>query len=271
MPVGVDDAAAAAAGDVVQVRDLVRAVQPGGVVRAVKDHVAVDEVAPALERDVLHGGLPLGVVVRVRRDVERHALFIQRRARQRHIALPADEAAHRAPRRVHDREIPAVGVAPDHALGPGGLELAVHGGERAVRAEDEVGVVERARYAVALRHADAHIRACGLCRRGEALRLRPGHDDGVVAIQLPVLAAVLVACADREAERHAVRVAGDEQLREHDELRAVVRALRDQTHGFVRARGLIKQHRRRLHHGDAARRFEIFHMPASLNLFLPLK
>ena len=259
MPIGVDDAAAAAAGNGVQARDLVRAVQPGGVVRAVEDHVAVDEVAPALERDVLHGGLPLGVVIRVRRDVERHTLFIQRRACQRHIAFPADEAANRAPRGVHDREIPAVGVAPDHALRARGLELAVHGGERAVRAEDEVGVIERARHAVALRHPDAHIRARGLCRRGEALRLRPGHDDGVVAVKLPVLAAILIARADREAERHAVRVAGDEQLREHDELCAMLRALRDQAHGLVRARGLVKQHRRRLHHGDAARRFEIFH------------
>ena len=187
VPIRVDDAAAAAAGDIAQARELFGTVQPGWVIRAVKDHVAIDEIAPALERDVLHGGLPLGVVIRVRRDVERHALFIQRRACQRHIALPADEAAHRAPRRVHDREIPAVGVAPDHALCPGGLELAVHGRERAVRAEDEVGIVERAGHTVALRYTDAHVCARGLCRRGEALRLRAGHDDGVVAVQLPVL------------------------------------------------------------------------------------
>ncbi len=108
-------------------------------------------------------------------------------------------------------------------------------------------------------------------RRSEALRLRPGHDDGVVAVKLPVLAAILIACADREAERHAVRVAGDEQLREHDELRAAARTLCDQAHGLVRARGLIKQHRCCLHHGDAARRFEIFHMSASLIPSLPLK
>ena len=224
-----------------------------------KDHVAIDEIAPTLERDVLHGGLPFGVVVRVRRDVERHALFVQCRACQRHIALPADEAAHRPPRRVHDREIPAVGVAPDHALRACGLELAVHGRERAVRAEDDVGIVERAGHTVALRYTDAHVCARGLCRCGEALRLRPGHDDGVVAVKLPVLSAIFIARADREAERHAVRVAGDEQFRKHDQLRAAAGAFRDQVHGLVRARGLVKQHRRRLYDGDAARRFEILH------------
>ena len=137
--------------------------------------------------------------------------------------------------------------------------------------EDEVGIVERAGHTVALRYTDAHVCARGLCRCGEALRLRAGHDDRVVTIELPVLPAIFIARADREAERHAVRVAGDEQLRKHDQLRTLLRAFRDQAHGLVRARGLVKQHRRRLHDGDAARRFEIFHMSASLIPSLPLK
>ena len=135
----------------------------------------------------------------------------------------------------------------------------MHGRERAVRAEDEVGIVERAGHTVALRYTDAHVCARGLCRCGETLRLRTGHDDGVVAVKLPVLSAILIARTDREAEGHAVGVAGDEQLRKHDQLRAAAGAFRDQAHGLVRARGLVKQHRRRLHDGDAARRFEILH------------
>ena len=75
---------------------------------------------------MLNGRLPFGVIVGVGIDVDSHALLVERDSRERHIALPADQAAHRPPRSVGYGEIVLVRIAPDQPLGAGRLELAVH-------------------------------------------------------------------------------------------------------------------------------------------------
>ena len=130
----------------------------GGVGAAPDYHVGVNEVALALNGDVLDRCLPLGVVVGVRGDVNGDAFLVERHTRERHIALPADEIAHRPPRRVHDGEKVAVCVAPHDALAAGGLELSVVHGPPLGR-DHHIGVIKRPRDGVALGISDADVNA----------------------------------------------------------------------------------------------------------------
>ena len=78
------------------------------------------------------------------REVEVHALGVHRHARQGHVVLPADQTADAPVGAVDDGEGAAIALAPDEALGGGGLELAVQPEQLALRAEVEQGAVERA-------------------------------------------------------------------------------------------------------------------------------
>lgn len=78
MAEGVDDAAAAPAGDVRQGRDLGGAADGLGIVAAAEDQIGVDEVAVTLDGNVADGVLPLRIVIGIGGDVQGYPLLVQR-------------------------------------------------------------------------------------------------------------------------------------------------------------------------------------------------
>ena len=89
--------------------------------------------------------LPGGAVVGGRGDVDLDAGLVERDARERHVVLPADQAAEPAETRLDRLEAAAVALAPDEPLVIGGHELAVMEGELAGRRVVEERVVDRPR------------------------------------------------------------------------------------------------------------------------------
>ena len=209
------------------------------------------------------GVLPLRIVVGIGGDVQGYPLLVQRHPGQGHIALPADEIPHGAPGRVHHREVIPVRIAPDHALTAGGLELAVVQG-LALRGDHHVSVIQRTGDGVALgiAHTDIDTQLPGAAE--ELTHLRPVGQQGVVVVHLPVLAAHGLAAAHGEAEGHAVGVAGDEQLRKDNELRALAGGLVDEPQGLLKTFVLAEHHRGGLHHRHAAGVLQISHGSTSL-------
>src|SRR5206468_8206039 len=75
-----------------------------------------DDVGAALARDVDERLLPRVSVVRGRGDVDLDSGLVQRDARERHVVLPADQAAEAAEAGLDRGEAAAVALAPDEAL-----------------------------------------------------------------------------------------------------------------------------------------------------------
>ena len=170
--------------------------------------VAAQHEAAPFAGDVAQRGLPGVAGVGGGRQIDLHALAVQRHPRQRHVVLPADQPADLAELGVDDGQRAAVALAPDQPLGAGGLELAMLAQQRAVRPEVEQRAVERAaaELAVALDDADGQI-GIGLTGRGaDGLRGRAGHLHGVGPIALPQPAPLGAAAADHHAEAKAARV-----------------------------------------------------------------
>ena len=226
-------------------------------------HVGVDEEAVALDGNVLDGVLPFGVIVGVGGNVEGNALLVQRHAGKGHITLPADQVAHGAPGRFRNGEVILIGVAVYQTLRAGGLQLAVHVQQLAFGREHDVGVIQRGAVLSPLGHADADIGVDLLRRLSQQLRLRAGDAERVVIVPFPVQTAHLVPAAYGVAEGHAVGIAGDDQLREHDQLRAVFPGFPDQFHHFFRTGFFVKHHRGALHHSHPAGILQIFHSYSS--------
>lgn len=253
-------AAAAAVDHLGQARDLGGCAKVCRVVVAHDVRCAVYHVAAALDCDVLHRGLPLRVAVGVGREVDADALLVQCRACERHEVLPADERAHGTPRRLAHGEVVVLRVAPYQALGTGWLELAVPCVKVTVWRKYQVGVVERARGGVALGDADAHPRPRALGSVRDGLALRAADDHGAVVVALPELAAAGLARTDDEAEREAVRVAGNEQFGQDDEVAWVL--LGDALDGVDcagEAGVAVERLRARLDDGDLAGVLQVFH------------
>src|SRR5436309_1139746 len=101
----------------------------GGVCRLELEVRRRDDVRAALARDVDESLLPGGAVVGGRGDIDLDAGLVERDARERHVVLPADQAAEPAEARRNRLESAAVALAPDEALVVGGDELAVVVGE----------------------------------------------------------------------------------------------------------------------------------------------
>ena len=255
---GIDDRAAPAADHVGQAGHLRGAAEILRVVLPGEDHVAVHEVAVPLDGDVADGVLPFRIVIRIGGDVDRHALLVERRPGEGHIALPADHASHGAPGRVHHGEEIPIRVAPHHALASRGLQLpVVH--HRALGRNENVGIVQRGRHGVPLGDAHGEIDAVPLRRLGEGVRFRAGDENGRVVIALPVPAALLGAAPHGEAEGHAVGIARDEKLRKDDELSAVGGGFVDEAERLGEAGVLVEEHRRSLDDRDAAGGLQCFH------------
>ena len=102
-----------------------------------------DDVRAALARDVDERLLPGVAVVGGRRDVDLDAGLVERDARERHVVLPADQAAEPAEAGLDRVEAAAVALAPDEPLVVRRHELAVVEGELAGRRVVEERVVDR--------------------------------------------------------------------------------------------------------------------------------
>src|SRR3989475_10811927 len=102
-----------------------------------------------------HGRDPRLARVPRRRDVDLATLRVQREPHERHVVLPADEAADATHRRVADAEPACVPHPPDPALGGGRYQLAGAVQHRAVRADQDGGVVEGATAGIAVTLANA--------------------------------------------------------------------------------------------------------------------
>lgn len=151
-------------------------------------------------------------------------MLIERDAGEGHVTFPTDEAAHGTPRRGGDGKIVAICVAPDDALGTGGLELAVHFvGARGLK--DDVAVVEGAAELVSFGKAETNVGAGGLGGCSETLELGAADDERGVAVAEPVLTPGLGTLAHAKAEVHTYGVAGDEELGEDDEVGVMGRGL----------------------------------------------
>lgn len=134
----------------------------------------------------------------------------------------------------------------------------------ALRGDHHVSVIQRTGDGVALgiAHTDIDTQLPGAAE--ELTHLRPVGQQGVVVVHLPVLAAHGLAAAHGEAEGHAVGVAGDEQLRKDNELRALAGGLVDEPQGLLKTFVLAEHHRGGLHHRHAAGVLQISHGSTSL-------
>ena len=205
--------------------------------------------------------LPFGIIICVRRNVDRNALLVERGARERHVALPADEAPDFAPGRVHHGEEILLRIAPDEPLGAGWFQLAVI--ERlAFGGNKHIGIVKRCGVFFALGVAEAEINAEPLRAVDQLPHFLAVCENGIVVIDLPILAPGLLAAADSVAECHAVGVAREKELGEDDELCAVFRRFFDEAERLLQARIFIEHHGCGLHNGEAAVGFQVFHPQA---------
>lgn len=134
----------------------------------------------------------------------------------------------------------------------------------ALRRDHHVSVIQRTGDGVALgiAHTDIDTQLPGAAE--EFTHLRPVGQQGVVVVHLPVLAAHGLAAPHGEAEGHAVGVAGDEQLRKDNELRALAGGLVDEPQGLLKTFVLAEHHRGGLHHRHAAGVLQISHGSTSL-------
>ena len=220
----VDDAASSCQRNIGKFGIFVRAVEAFRIHILGHIRICVEYVYMAFDRDVFDSVMPLLVVVRVRRQVERYASLVERDSCERHVVLPADKRSHPAPLRVGDREVISriVSVSPDESLCSCRLDLSVLSNELSFRREDQVRAVKRAVNCVSFSDADAYISACFLRRGGKHLSLFARHYYRIVIIYFPVVAAGFVSLADRESERQSKRIARNERFREHYQLSAVL-------------------------------------------------
>ena len=120
-------------------------------------------------------GCQSGAVVGGGREVDLDARLVEREPRERHVVLPADQAADQAERGGQSAQAVAVALAPDQALVVGRHELAVLQGERAVGGVVEQRVVDRRRpRRVDLVDARDDPDAVPLGRRGDPVGGGPG-------------------------------------------------------------------------------------------------
>ena len=212
LAVRIDDDGVAARRPIVGIAvELVAPGEVAGNVGAADARVHADDVHATFLRDVSHRCDPhVGVVPR-RREVDVDSLLVHRGACERHVVLPADEPAETAEVGVDHREGGPVTLAPHEPLAAGRHELPVLRRERAVRAEVQQRVVDRA--PVALVDADGEIRRVLAHDRAERVAGGSGDVDRLVG-ETPVPVAV------RPGRRppHPIGIRGDERLGEHDEI-----------------------------------------------------
>src|ERR671911_780697 len=122
---------------------------------------ASEHVHPPLLGDVPEGGQPGLAPVPGGSEVNLHSPGIQGITRQRHVVLPADQAAKLTEGGVVHLEGAAVTLCPDHAPGGGWYQLLVLAQQVALGIDVEQGVVQAsvARLRVTLVQAHYHVNA----------------------------------------------------------------------------------------------------------------
>src|SRR5260221_3656081 len=94
-----------------------------GDVAPLEGAAAAQHPAPAFARDVLHRRDRALAAVVGRRDIDIDPLRVHRAARERHVALTADQRADAPAWRVDGFQAGGVAEAPDHALGLVGMTV----------------------------------------------------------------------------------------------------------------------------------------------------
>ena len=165
--------------------------------------------------------LPAVAVVRGRGDVDLDARLVEREARERHVVLPADQAADPSERRLERPQAAPVALAPDEPLVVRRHELAVVERELARRRPVEQRVVERSRpLRVGLVDADDEPDAVLARDRGEPVGVGARHLERLAVQERERLLRPRLGPAGERLRPRRGRVGGDEGLREDDELRA---------------------------------------------------
>lgn len=115
--------------------------------------------------------------------------------------------------------------------------------EQAGRGEIQRGAIQRA--AVALDHADRGVEVVLRAGGDELVDFRAGHGDSAADVAGEILAAFRRAPTDGAAEVETLRIAADERLRKHRDLRALGGGFADQCDGADgRSRGVERNGRR---------------------------
>ena len=139
-----------------------------------------------------HGGDPGLSPVPRRRDEHLGAPRAQRVASERHVGLPAEQAAELAEGEVVDFKVAPVPDSPDEPFATGGHELAMLAEDRAVGADVEQGIIDGrpTRLGVQLIDADRHrharfasglaepVRPCGSASVSAPGQRASGRDGG---------------------------------------------------------------------------------------------
>ena len=258
--VGINDAAAAAAEDAPRLGCHLVAGSQILRVRILRDnHIAVHHIAAPFQRDVTDRVLPLGIVIGVAGNIQTDALLIESHPRQRHVALPANHAAHRSPGRLHHREIILIRIAPHAALLPRRLQLSVQR-HFAFRRNKNIRIVQRPGKWIPLRKSQAHPDFVLLHFFNDGLRFLAAHNDRRIGIALPIRPPRFASLSRSESKSHAIGIAGNEELRKYNELRPMRRRLFQFRQHLLHTSRRIKHLRLRLHHGQFANAFLYTHI-----------
>ena len=219
MAARVDDAAAAAAGPLIQLRYGFAFNQVCRIHVLGKILVDVENVAAPFDGDMLDRILPFRVVIGIRCQIEADAFLVQGRPGQGHVIFPANERTHGPPRCLDNGEIcrRVMGIGPDIAFCPSRLDFPVMGGQCAVRRKDDVAAIQGIRRFVPFGNAQADISPGGLSRSGDVLQVFT-DDDGLVVIALPVGPFRFGPAADGKAKGQAIRITWDQRFGKNDEL-----------------------------------------------------
>ena len=218
--VGTEDRAAAPAEDVaplelVEKRE-VRRIRARPLEVARRDHEG-----PRLAGDVDERRLPGIAVVGRRGDVELDARLVEREARERHVVLPADQAADPPDRRLERAQPAPVALAPDQALVVRRHELPVVERELARGRVVEERVVDRARTGgVDLVDPGDEPDAVLAGDRAQSVGIGARHLERLSVQERERRLRARIRPAGERLRPRRGRIGGNERLREDDEPRA---------------------------------------------------
>ncbi len=204
-------------------------------------NAGTDHPAASFPGDMPAGADPAFSAVVAGRDMDVHALGVQREAGQGHVVLPAQQRADAAHGGFGHPQSRAVAEPPDHALGIGRHQLAVMVENAAIGADHHQAVVERGAAHAAVTLVDPHYHGHpgsgrGLAHRGEFVRVQ---IDRVV--QQPLVQNLTqIPVTTRPQTPHPGRVARHEGFGKDDQFGPLGGGFADQLHrpveGFFRSR-----------------------------------